>query len=142
MTQSVTIFHNPQCGTSRNTLALIQHLGIEPKVVEYLITPPSRAELVDMIKKANLTVRGAIRKNVEAYETLQLDRNDLSDEQLIDFMLEHPILINRPFVITAQGVQLCRPSEVVLNILPQQNYRYFVKEDGEVIIDQNGKRLK
>lgn len=138
----VKIYHNPACGTSRNTLALIRNTGIEPIVIEYLITPPSHDELVKLIQDAKLTVREAIRKNVDAYQALQLDRGDLSDEQLIGFMLEHPILINRPFVVTELGTRLSRPSEVVLEILPQPQKGAFSKEDGEQVVGIHGERLK
>ena len=137
----VKIYHNPACGTSRNTLALIRNAGIEPNVIEYLITPPTRSELIQLIQDANLTVRAAIRKNVDPYRDLELDREDWTDEQLISFMLEHPILINRPFVVTALGTRLSRPSEAVLDILPLAQKGAFTKEDGEQVIDQNGKRV-
>jgi len=137
----VTIYHNPACGTSRNTLALIRNAGIEPNVIEYLITPPTRSELIQLIQDANLTVRAAIRKNVDPYRDLELDREDWTDEQLISFMLEHPILINRPFVVTALGTRLSRPSEAVLDILPLAQKGAFTKEDGEQVIDENGKRV-
>jgi len=137
----VTIYHNPACGTSRNTLALIRNAGIEPNVIEYLITPPTRSELIQLIQDANLTVRAAIRKNVDPYRDLELDREDWTDEQLISFMLEHPILINRPFVVTTLGTGLSRPSEAVLDILPLAQKGAFTKEDGEQVIDQNGKRV-
>lgn len=137
----VMIYHNPACGTSRNTLALIRNAGIEPNVIEYLITPPTRSELIQLIQDANLTVRAAIRKNVDPYRDLELDREDWTDEQLISFMLEHPILINRPFVVTALGTRLSRPSEAVLDILPLAQKGAFTKEDGEQVIDQNGKRV-
>lgn len=137
----VTIYHNPACGTSRNTLALIRNAGIEPNVIEYLITPPTRSELIQLIQDANLTVRAAIRKNVDPYRDLELDRQDWTDEQLISFMLEHPILINRPFVVTALGTRLSRPSEAVLDILPLAQKGAFTKEDGEQVIDENGKRV-
>ncbi|HAV5430566.1 arsenate reductase (glutaredoxin) [Acinetobacter baumannii] len=142
MTELVKIYHNPACGTSRNTLALIRHAGIEPIVIEYLQTPPSKDELIQLIKDSNLTVREAIRKNVEPYKDLELEQNHWTDEQLIDFMLQYPILINRPFVVTPKGTRLCRPSEMVLDILDSQNLGYFAKEDGEVIIDEQGRRLK
>ncbi len=137
----VKIYHNPACGTSRNTLALIRNAGIEPNVIEYLITPPTRSELIQLIQDANLTVRAAIRKNVDPYRDLELDREDWTDEQLISFMLEHPILINRPFVVTALGTRLSRPSEAVLDILPLAQQGAFTKEDGEQVIDENGKRV-
>ncbi|MDA3483157.1 arsenate reductase (glutaredoxin) [Acinetobacter baumannii] len=142
MTELVKIYHNPACGTSRNTLALIRHAGFEPIVIEYLQTPPSKDELIQLIKDSNLTVREAIRKNVEPYKDLELEQNHWTDEQLIDFMLQYPILINRPFVVTPKGTRLCRPSEMVLDILDSQNLGYFAKEDGEVIIDEQGRRLK
>ncbi|MEO9300195.1 arsenate reductase (glutaredoxin) [Acinetobacter pittii] len=142
MTELVKIYHNPACGTSRNTLALIRHAGIEPIVIEYLQTPPSKDELIQLIKDSNLTVREAIRKNVDPYKDLELEQADWTDEQLIVFMVQYPILINRPFVVTAKGTRLCRPSEVVLDILDSQNLGYFAKEDGEVIIDEQGRRIK
>ncbi|EXB52764.1 arsenate reductase [Acinetobacter baumannii 1440422] len=136
------IYHNPACGTSRNTLALIRYAGIEPIVIEYLQTPPSKDELIQLIKDSNLSVREAIRKNVEPYKDLELEQDHWTDEQLIDFMVQYPILINRPFVVTPKGTRLCRPSEMVLDILDSQNLGYFAKEDGEVIIDEQGRRLK
>lgn len=142
MTELVKIYHNPACGTSRNTLALIRHAGFEPIVIEYLQTPPSKDELIQLIKDSNLTVREAIRKNVEPYKDLELEQNHWTDKQLIDFMVQYPILINRPFVVTPKGTRLCRPSEMVLDILDSQNLGYFAKEDGEVIIDEQGRRLK
>lgn len=142
MTELVKIYHNPACGTSRNTLALIRHAGIEPIVIEYLQTPPSKDELIQLIKNSNLTVREAIRKNVDPYKDLELEQDHWADEQLIDFMVQYPILINRPFVVTPKGTRLCRPSEMVLDILDSQNLSYFAKEDGEVIIDEQGRRLK
>ncbi|AOM87668.1 MULTISPECIES: arsenate reductase (glutaredoxin) [Acinetobacter] len=142
MTELVKIYHNPACGTSRNTLALIRHAGIEPIVIEYLQTPPSKDELIQLIKDSNLSVREAIRKNVEPYKDLELEQDHWTDEQLIDFMVQYPILINRPFVVTPKGTRLCRPSEMVLDILDSQNLGYFAKEDGEVIIDEQGRRLK
>ncbi|HBM1867362.1 arsenate reductase (glutaredoxin) [Acinetobacter nosocomialis] len=142
MSDQVKIYHNPACGTSRNTLALIRHAGVEPIVIEYLQTPPSKDELIQLIKDSNLNVREAIRKNVDPYKDLELEQDHWTDEQLIDFMVQYPILINRPFVVTSKGTRLCRPSEVVLDILDTQNLGYFVKEDGEVIIDQQGHRIK
>ncbi|EPL4220551.1 TPA: arsenate reductase (glutaredoxin) [Acinetobacter baumannii] len=142
MTELVKIYHNPACGTSRNILALIRHAGIEPIVIEYLQTPPSKDELIQLIKDSNLSVREAIRKNVEPYKDLELEQDHWTDEQLIDFMVQYPILINRPFVVTPKGTRLCRPSEMVLDILDSQNLGYFAKEDGEVIIDEQGRRLK
>ncbi|ADY81421.1 arsenate reductase [Acinetobacter pittii PHEA-2] len=142
MTELVKIYHNPACGTSRNTLALIRHAGIEPIVIEYLQTPPSKDELIQLIKDSGLTVREAIRKNVDPYKDLDLEQDHWTDEHLIDFMVQYPILINRPFVVTPKGTRLCRPSEVVLDILDSQNLGYFAKEDGEVIIDEQGRRIK
>lgn len=138
---SVTIYHNPACGTSRNTLAMIRNAGIEPTVIEYLKTPPSREILTKLIKESGLSVRGAIRQKGTPYADLGLDDPMLNDEQLIDAMLEHPILINRPFVVTPAGVRLCRPSEVLLDILPEALTKPFTKEDGEVVIDEQGKRV-
>lgn len=137
----VTIYHNPACGTSRNTLALIRNTGIEPNIIEYLNTPPTCSELIQLIQDANLTVREAIRKNVDPYHDLALDREDWTDEQLISFMLEYPILINRPFVVTERGTRLCRPSELVLDILSLPQKGAFTKEDGEQVIDENGQRV-
>ncbi|ENW21973.1 Arsenate reductase [Acinetobacter haemolyticus CIP 64.3 = MTCC 9819] len=137
----VTIYHNPACGTSRNTLALIRNTGIEPTVIEYLVTPPTREKLIQLIADAGLSVRDAMRKNVDPYRDLALEREDWSDNELINFMLEHPILINRPFVVTALGTRLSRPSEVVLDILPLPQKGAFIKEDGEQVIDENGQRV-
>jgi arsenate reductase len=138
----VTIYHNPDCGTSRNTLELIRHAGIEPTVVEYLATPPDRGQLVKMIADAGLTVREAIREKGTPYAELGLDNEDLTDDDLLDAMLKHPILINRPFVITPMGTRLARPSERVLDILPADNLKgAFSKEDGERVLDDEGKRL-
>ena len=138
----VKIYHNPACETSRNTLALIRNAGIAPTIIEYLVTPPSRKELIKLITDAGLTVREAIRKNVAPYSELQLDQQHWSDEQLINFMLEHPILINRPFVVTDLGTRLSRPSEIVLDILPLPQKGAFTKEDGEKIIDEQGQRFQ
>ena len=142
MSELVKIYHNPACGTSRNTLALIRHAEFEPIVIEYLQTPPSKDELIQLIKDSNLTVREAIRKNVDPYKDLELEQDHWTDEQLIDFMVQYPILINRPFVVTSKGTRLCRPSELILDILDPQNLGYFAKEDGEVIIDKQGRRIK
>lgn len=138
----VQIYHNPACGTSRNTLALIRNAGIEPEVIEYLVTPPSKDKLVKMIQDSGLTVREVLRKNVDPYTELNLDDASWTDDKLIDAMLEYPILINRPLVVTDLGTRLCRPSEVVLDILPLPQLKAFVKEDGEVIIDEQGNRVK
>ena len=138
----VQIYHNPACGTSRNTLALIRNAGIEPEVIEYLVTPPSKDKLVKMIQDSGLTVREVLRKNVDPYTELNLDDASWTDDKLIDAMLEYPILINRPLVVTDLGTRLCRPSEVVLDILPLPQLKAFVKEDGEVIIDEQGNWVK
>lgn len=138
----VTIYHNPACGTSRNTLKLIQHAGIEPTVIEYLKTQPSREELAKMISDAGLTVRAAIREKGTPFAELGLDNPELSDDQLLDAMIGTPILINRPFVVTPIGTRLSRPSEVVLDILPADVFKGpFSKEDGEQILDEEGKRI-
>ncbi|ATN34961.1 arsenate reductase (glutaredoxin) [Rhizobium sp. ACO-34A] len=141
MNMDVTIYHNPACGTSRNALAMIRNAGIEPKVVEYLKTPPSRVELVKMIADAGLTVRQAIREKGTPYAELGLANPDLTDDELVDAMLEHPILINRPFVVSPLGVRLARPSELVLDILPDTHKGAFAKEDGETVLDEKGKRI-
>ncbi len=138
---TVTILHNPECGTSRNTLAMIRGAGIEHEVVLYLETPPDRARLVDLISRAGLTVRDAIRVKDTPYFDLGLDNPALSDAELIEAMQADPILINRPFVETPHGVRLCRPSEVVLDILPEALGIPFTKEDGEVVIDADGNRV-
>lgn len=141
MTIDVTIYHNPACGTSRNALAMIRNAGIEPTVVEYLKTPPARAELVRMIADAGLSLRQALREKGTPYAELGLDNPDLTDDQLLDAMLKDPILINRPFVITPLGTRLARPSELVLDILPDSHRGPFAKEDGEQVLDAEGKRL-
>jgi arsenate reductase len=130
---SVTIYHNPDCGTSRNTLAMIRQGGEEPEVIEYLKNPPSRARLIELIKAMAIPVRALLREKGTPYAELGLADPKWSDDQLIDFMLAHPILINRPIVVTPKGVKLCRPSEAVLDILPNPHIGRFVKEDGEVI---------
>ncbi|SFA97585.1 arsenate reductase [Collimonas sp. OK607] len=138
---TITIYHNPACGTSRNTLALIRNSGDEPEVIEYLQHPPSRNTLQQLILDAGLTVRAAIREKGTPYAELGLDDQGLSDEQLLDAMLAHPILLNRPFVVTAIGTRLCRPSELVLEILPHAQRGAFTKEDGEVVINAEGQRV-
>jgi arsenate reductase len=130
---SVTIYHNPTCGTSRNTLAMIRQSGEEPVVIEYVTSPPSRETLKELIKAMNMTVRDVLREKGTPYAELGLTDPALSDDDLIDAMLAHPILINRPIVVTPKGVRLCRPSEAVLDILPNPHIGRFVKEDGEVI---------
>ncbi|OJY70901.1 MAG: arsenate reductase (glutaredoxin) [Rhizobium sp. 60-20] len=138
----VTIYHNPACGTSRNTLALIRHAGIEPTVVEYLKTPPSRDQLIKMIADAGLAVREAIREKGTPYAELGLDNPGLTDDQLLDAMIVTPILINRPIVVTPLGTRLARPSEAVLDILPTEAFKGpFTKEDGEPVLDDEGKRI-
>ncbi|WP_416409622.1 arsenate reductase (glutaredoxin) [Agrobacterium rosae] len=137
----VTIYHNPACGTSRNTLELIRNAGIEPTVVEYLTSPPSRSQLQKMIADAGLTVRAAIREKGTPYAELGLNNPDLSDNQLLDAMVKAPILINRPFVVTPLGTRLSRPSEVVLDILPETHKGAFTKEDGEQVLNGEGKRI-
>lgn len=138
---TTTIYHNPACGTSRNTLALIRNSGEEPTVIAYLQHPPSREVLVQLIKDAGLTVREAIRQKGTPYAELGLDNPQLSDDLLLDAMLAHPVLINRPFVVTPKGVRLCRPSELVLDILCNPQQGPFTKEDGEVVIDAKGRRV-
>ena len=139
---NITIYHNPACGTSRNTLEMIRNSGNEPTIIYYLDTPPTRDELIKLISDMGIGVRALLRKNVEPYELLGLDEDKFSDEQLIDFMLQHPILINRPVVVTPLGTRLCRPSEMVLDILPEAPKSAFTKEDGEKVIDEKGKRVK
>lgn len=139
---NITIYHNPACGTSRNTLEMIRNSGNEPTIIYYLDTPPTRDELIKLISDMGISVRALLRKNVEPYEQLGLDEDKFSDEQLIDFMIQHPILINRPIVVTPLGTRLCRPSEIVLDILPEAQKGSFTKEDGEKVIDEKGKRVK
>ena len=138
----ITIYHNPACGTSRNTLEMIRNSGTEPEIILYLETPPSRDKLTTLIADMGISVRDLLRKNVDPYEQLGLAGANFTDDQLIDFMLQHPILINRPIVVTALGTRLCRPSEVVLEILPDAQQGAFAKEDGEKVVDDAGKRLK
>ena len=138
---SIVIYHNPECGTSRNTLAMIHQSGEEPEIIEYLKNPPGRERLAELIKAAGLTVRAALRRKDTPYDSLGLDDPALTDDDLLDAMLARPILINRPFVETPKGVRLCRPSELVLDILPNPDIGPFTKEDGEVIIDSAGKRV-
>jgi arsenate reductase len=130
---SVTIYQNPDCGTSRNTLAMIRQSGIEPKIIEYLKTPPSRARLEELVAAMGISMRGLLREKGTPYSELGLADPRWTDDQLLDLMLVHPILINRPIVVTPKGVKLCRPSEVVLDILPNPRIGRFVKEDGGVI---------
>ena len=130
---SVTIYHNPDCGTSRNTLAMIRQSGIEPTVIEYLKYPPTRARLIELIAAMQIPVRALLREKGTPYAEFGLADLELTDDQLIDFMLAHPILINRPVVVTPKGVRLCRPSEAVFDLLPNPDIGRFVKEDGEVV---------
>ena len=137
----VTIYHNPACGTSRNTLALIRNSGVEPTVIEYLKTPPSRDELAELIRRMGVPVRAVLREKGTPYAELGLDNPALTDEALLDAMMAHPILINRPIVVTPLGVRLCRPSEAVLDILPDAQRGAFAKEDGELVVDAAGQRI-
>lgn len=138
---AVTIYHNPKCGTSRNTLALIRNAGIEPQVIHDLETPPTRDQLVQLVGACGLSVREVLRSKGEVYDELKLDDAKWTDDELLNFMIAHPILINRPIVITSMGTRLCRPSEVVLDILAQPQQGPFDKEDGEAVIDEQGRRL-
>jgi arsenate reductase (glutaredoxin) len=137
----IIIYHNPECGTSRNTLAMIRNAGIEPHVVEYLKTPPSRAMIESLIARAKMPARALLREKGTPYAELGLGNPDLTDAQLIDAMVAHPILINRPLVVSPLGVKLCRPSEDVLDLLPQGQRAAFAKEDGEQVIDDAGNRV-
>lgn len=138
---TVTIYHNPECGTSRNTLAMIRQSDVEPIVIEYLTTPPSRERVVELVAAAGITLREAIRQKDTPYEALGLGDTSLSDDALLDAIAAHPVLLNRPFVETPIGTRLCRPSEMVLDILENPNIGPFTKEDGEVIIDAVGNRI-
>lgn len=140
MSATVVIYHNPACGTSRNTLGLIRNAGIEPEIIEYLKTPPSRARLRELLAAMGMRPRALLRQKGTPYHELGLDDETLSDEALIDAMMAHPILINRPIVVTSLGVKLCRPSEAVLDILPSPQRGAFVKEDGEPVVDAAGNR--
>ena len=138
---TVTIYHNPACGTSRNTLAMIRQSGEEPEIIEYLVTPPSRGRLVELVAAMGIAPRDLLRRKGTPYDELGLDDPKWSDDELLDFMIEHPVLINRPVVVTPRGVKLCRPSEAVLDILPNPDIGPFSKEDGEMVIDADGRRL-
>ena len=140
--EKVTIYHNPKCGTSRNVLAMIRNAGIEPTIIQYLLTPPSRSEISRMVTDIGITVRELLRRKDTPYDELGLDDPKWSHDDLIKLMLEHPILINRPIVVTSLGTSLCRPSETVLDILPKPQLGPFKKEDGEVVIDEHGQRVK
>jgi arsenate reductase len=137
----IVIYHNPDCGTSRNTLAMIRNAGIEPHVVEYLKTPPSRALLEQLVARMGTGARDLLREKGTPYAELGLDNQDLADEALFDAMMEHPILINRPIVVSPLGVRLCRPSEAVLDLLPTAQQGAFSKEDGEAVVDARGQRV-
>ena len=137
----ITIYHNPKCGTSRNTLAMIRNAGVDPKVIHYLETPPSRNELVALIAAMGIPVHEVLRQKGTPYDELDLGNPKWSDEELIDFMMQHPILINRPIVVTPVGTRLCRPSEAVLDLLPKPQKGPFFKEDGEAVINDRGERV-
>jgi arsenate reductase len=137
----IVIYHNPDCGTSRNTLAMIRNAGIEPHVVEYLKTPPSRRLLEQLVVRMSIPVRELVREKGTPYEELGLGDPALTDDQLLDAMMQHPILINRPIVVSPLGVRLCRPSEIVLEILPQEQKGAFAKEDGQIVVDASGRRV-
>ncbi|RFC64692.1 MULTISPECIES: arsenate reductase (glutaredoxin) [Mesorhizobium] len=139
---TITIYHNPDCGTSRNTLAMIRQSGEEPDVIEYLKTPPSRAKLVELIAAMGITPRQLLREKGTPYEKIGLGDPKWTNDELIDFMLAHPILINRPIVVTPKGTRLSRPSEAVLDILPNPDIGPFTKHDGEVVIDADGRRVR
>lgn len=137
---TVTIYHNPQCGTSRNTLAMIRNSGVEPTVIEYLKTPPKRETLLALIQASGLPVMDIVRSKESVFTELRLGRSGVTDAQLVDAMLAHPVLMNRPIVVTPLGTRLCRPSELVLDILPQPQQAGFTKEDGQVVINTKGKQ--
>ena len=141
MAVDIVVYHNPECGTSRNTLGLIRNAGIEPHVVEYLKTPPSRALLVELIERAGITHRELLREKGTNYAELRLGDTSLSDDALVDAMIAHPVLINRPLVVSPLGVKLCRPSEAVLDLLPGDQRGAFAKEDGQQVIDASGQRV-
>ena len=141
MAVDVVIYHNPACGTSRNTLALIRNAGIEPHVVEYLKTPPSRALLVELVDRAGITPRDLLREKGTPYAELGLGDPSLTDDALLDAMMAHPVLINRPLVVSPLGVRLCRPSDAVLDLLPEPQRAAFAKEDGEQVVDASGQRI-
>ncbi|ANF54045.1 arsenate reductase (glutaredoxin) [Brevundimonas naejangsanensis] len=138
----VVIYHNPACGTSRNALALIRHAGIEPHVIEYLKTPPSRAMITELVRRMGVPLRSLLREKGTPFAELGLGDPALTDDQLLDAIEAHPILLNRPIVVSPLGVRLCRPSEAVLNLLPAEGLKPFTKEDGEVVIDTEGRRVR
>lgn len=142
MNDDYLIYHNPACGTSRNVLALMRHCGVEPQVIEYLKTPPSRDELRRLLADMGLGVREILRERGTPYAELGLEQPHWSDEQLLDFIGAHPILMNRPIVVTPQGTRLCRPSEMVLDLLPEPPMRPFAKEDGEMVLNAEGRRVR
>ena len=137
----IVIYHNPDCGTSRNTLAMIRNSGIEPHVVEYLNTPPSRTMLEQLIERAGISPRALLRQKGTPYAELGLDDDSLADTALVDAMMAHPVLINRPLVVSPLGVKLCRPSEAVLDLLPVEQRGAFTKEDGQKVVDADGNRI-
>ena len=139
---NITIYHNPKCGTSRNVLAMIRNSGVEPTVVEYLKTPPSKAELQALLQRMGVGVRDVLRQKGTPYDELDLGNPKWSDDELLDFIGQHPILLNRPIVVTPLGARLCRPSEAVLDILPNPQQGPFTKEDGEVVVDESGRRVQ
>ena len=141
MTTDIIIYHNPECGTSRNALAMIRNAGIEPHVIEYLKTPPSRPLLVSLIERMGISPRELLREKNTPFAALRLENPDLTDDELVDAMMEHPLLINRPVVVSPLGVKLCRPSEEVLDLLPNAQRGAFAKEDGEAVIDPSGNRI-
>ncbi|MDN4633803.1 arsenate reductase (glutaredoxin) [Sphingomonas sp. PsM26] len=141
MAVDIVIYHNPECGTSRNTLAMIRNAGIEPHVIEYLKTPPSRALLIELIDRAGITPRDLLREKGTPYAELGLRDTTLSDDALVDAMMAHPVLINRPLVVSPLGVKLCRPSEAVLDLLPGPQQEAFAKEDGQQVVDASGQRI-
>lgn len=142
MTVDIVIYHNPDCGTSRNALAMIRNAGIEPHIVEYLKTPPSRAMLENLIERAGITPRDLLREKGTPFAELGLEDSSLTDAQIVDAMMQHPILMNRPIVVSPLGVRLCRPSEQVLDLIPESQMAAFAKEDGEQVIDADGVRLR
>lgn len=137
----ITIYHNPNCGTSRNTLAMIRNSGVEPLVIEYLVTPPSRGAIEKLLRDMSMPVRDLLRRKGTPYDDLGLDGPEWTDELLLDLVVQHPILMNRPVVVTPLGTRLCRPSELVLDILPAPQQGAFTKEDGEVVVDAQGRRV-
>ena len=139
---NITIYHNPKCGTSRNVLAMIRNSGVEPTVVEYLKTPPGKAELQALLQRMGVGVRDVLRQKGTPYDELDLGNPKWSDDELLDFIGQHPILLNRPIVLTPLGARLCRPSEAVLDILPNPQQGPFTKEDGEVVVDESGRRVQ